>query len=657
MPTPATLIVLGVILCGVSGMPGLFLRSMPRPSQLLAAALLIAGSLAGLCGALLAISAGASETWTLDWSLPFGPAQIGIDPLTALFLLLIFTVSGCCALYGTGYWPAEKRGLAFFFGLLAAALALLVMARNGVFFLLAWEIMALANYVLLTFESDRPEVCEAGRTYLVATHLGTLALFALFAILRATTGTFRFPAAAALPAATLPAAAMFVTALIGFGLKAGLMPLHVWLPAAHANAPSHVSALMSGVVIKMGIYGLLRTLSFFSQIPLWWGVVILLAGIVSGLAGVIFAIAQHDVKRLLAYHSIENIGIIAMGTGVALIGGSTGNAPLVILGMGGALLHVMNHGIFKSLLFLGAGSLIHATGTREIDRMGGLARSMPATTLFFLTGAIAICGLPPLNGFVSELFIYLGCFTGIREGFSPVTPLLALAIPALAMIGGLALACFVKVFGAAFLGMPRTEAAANGHEAGWPMLAPMGLLAALCLVIGVFPAAAARLLEPAIRPWLAATPGGAEGLAALVPFSALTLLAMVLGAAALLLALGFRRRLRSAATGTTGTWDCGYAAPAASMQYSSSSFAEILVKLFAPLLRPRSHLPALRELFPRGAHFASHVPEVVLELVMIPLFRSADQRFSAVRRLQHGQLHLYILYVFVTLMMLLAWAT
>ena len=656
MPTPVTFIILGVILSGVSGLPALFLRSRPRPGQRLAAAILIAGSFAGFCGALLALLTGVSETWRLDWSLPFGPAQVGIDPLTALFLLLIFTVTGCCALYGTGYWPAEKRGLPFFFGLLAAALALLVMARNGVFFLLAWEIMALANYVLLTFESDRPEVCEAGRTYLVATHLGTLALFALFALLRGTTGTFQFPAAAALPAETLQSVAMFAAALIGFGLKAGLMPLHVWLPAAHANAPSHVSALMSGVVIKMGIYGLLRTLSFFGQIPTWWGMLILVAGIVSGLAGVIFAIAQHDIKRLLAYHSIENIGIIAMGIGVALIGGSTGNTSLAALGIAGALLHVLNHGIFKSLLFLGAGSLIHATGTREIDRMGGLARTMPYTALFFLMGAIAICGLPPLNGFVSELFIYLGLFSGIREGFAHATPLLALAIPALAMIGGLALACFVKVFGAAFLGMPRTAAAAHGHEAGWSMLAPMGLLAGFCLAIGVFPAAAARLLEPAIRPWLPAGTG-AGSLPPLVPYSAVTLLATLLGAVLLLLALIFRKRLRAAGAGTSGTWDCGYAAPSASMQYSSSSFAEILVKLFAPLLRTRAHLPALRELFPRGGSFASHVPEVVLELVMIPLFQAADQRFSAIRRLQQGQLHLYILYVFVTLLLLLAWAT
>jgi hydrogenase-4 component B len=619
--------------------------------------LLLAGSLAGIGGALQAVLGNRSEAFVIDWSLPFGPAEIGIDPLSGLFLLLVFTIAGCCSLYGNGYWPAEKRGLAFFFGLLTAALSLLVMARNGIFFLLAWEVMALANYVLLTFESDRPEVCEAGQTYLVATHIGTLALFALFALLRGSTGSFQFPAAGSLDAAALPSLAIFFLVLIGFGLKAGIMPLHVWLPGAHANAPSHVSALMSGVVIKMGIYGIVRALSFFGHVPLWWGVLVLVAGIVSGILGVVFAIAQHDIKRLLAYHSIENIGIIVMGIGVALIGESTAVPALVILGIGGALLHVLNHGIFKSLLFLGAGSVIHAAGTREIDRLGGLARTMPATAILFLTGAVAICGLPPLNGFVSEFLIYLGFFTGIRDGVPRITPLFALAAPALALIGGLALACFVKVQGAVFLGMPRSEAAARGHEAGRAMLFPMGLLALLCLAIGIFPAGAARLLEPAIAVWAPAVAGGGVHLADHAPLGWLTLSALGLLVVLLGLALLFRHRLATLPRGRGGTWDCGYAAPAATMQYSSSSFAEMLVKLCSAVLRPHVHLPALRELFPQGGRFASHVPEVVLELIMIPLFARADARLSPVRRLQHGQLHLYILYVFLTLLALLAWAT
>lgn len=657
MLTPGSLAILGATLCGISGIPGLCLRKLPELGKRTAAFLVLAGSAVGIGGALWTLIGNRSESFILTWTLPFGEAEIGIDPLSALFLLLIFTVSACCSLYGAGYWPAAKRGLAFFLGILAASLALLVMARNGVFFLLSWEVMALTNYILLTFGGDSTEVCEAGKTYLVATHIGTLALFALFAILRATTATFQFPATGELDAATMTATAIFIAALVGFGLKAGLMPMHVWLPSAHANAPSHVSALMSGVVIKVGIYGMVRTLSFFSHIPLWWGVLILIAGIISGLGGVLFAIAQHDIKRLLAYHSIENIGIIAMGIGVALIGQATSSPPLVVLGIGGALLHVLNHGIFKSLLFLAAGSAIHAAGTREIDRMGGLSRSMPFTAIFFLTGAVAICGLPPLNGFVSEFLIYFGLFTAMGERFSRATPLLALAVPSLAMIGGLAVACFVKVFGAAFLGSPRTEAAAGGHEARWPMLAPMGLLAIICLLIGVFPAAAARLLEPAILAWAPGLSETAVSLASIVPLSWITMLALGLIAITLIFSLLFRKMVGGAAVGRGGTWDCGYAKPSARMQYSSSSFAGMLVNLFASLLRPSMHRPEIRELFPKVTSFASHVPEVILELIMVPLFMKADERFSTVRRLQHGQLHLYILYVFLALLALLAWAT
>ena len=284
------------------------------------------------------------------------------------------------------------------------------------------------------------------------------------------------------------ATAIFVLALVGFGLKAGIMPLHVWLPGAHANAPSHVSAIMSGVMIKMGIYGLVRVLVLLPTPPLAWGYVLLGLGVVSGVLGVAFAVGQHDLKRLLAYHSIENIGIIVIGLGLALIGRTLDRADWIVLGLGGALLHVWNHALFKSLLFLSAGSVIHATGTREIDRLGGLAKAMPRTSLAFLVGAVAICGLPPLNGFVSELLIYLGLFGTLGIGEGGACPMAAFAAPALALIGGLAVACFVKVFGVVFLGTARSEDARHAHESAWSMLGPMGVLMGCCLFIGLFPA-------------------------------------------------------------------------------------------------------------------------------------------------------------------------
>ncbi|HEY6872179.1 MAG TPA: proton-conducting transporter membrane subunit [Geobacteraceae bacterium] len=658
--SPVVLLGIAAALAALSGVPGLFLRDLAR-GQRVATGVMLLASLAGMSGAGIAIATGRAEIFAIDWSLPFGPAEIGIDRLSALFLLPIFIISSCSALYATEYWPATRnpcsaRKLSFFFGLLSGAMAMLVMARESTLFLMAWEVMALSCYFVLTTDDGNPEVREAGALYLITTHIGTLALFAMFSLLRGACGFSWFPAAGALDGGGALATSIFVAAFLGFGLKAGLMPLHVWLPSAHANAPSHISALMSGVLIKMGIYGLVRTYSFFSHVPLWWGASVLAAGAVSGILGVAFAIAQHDLKRLLAYHSIENIGIITMGIGVALIGQAVGSPLLTLLGMAGALLHVLNHATFKALLFLGAGSLIHGIRTREIDLMGGVARRAPWTAFFFLVGAVAICGLPPLNGFVSEFLIYLGLFNGVRLANGTAVSFLALAAPALALIGGLAVACFVKVYGAVFLGVPRTPAAAGAHEAGWRMRAPMGLLALICALVGLFPPAVAGLLEGAVSAWQPALYRGENRLGAVAPLWWLTILGAVLLCLVLLAYACFARRLKAAPQAAGLTWDCGYLRPSPRMQYSASSFAETLVRLFGGVLRPHWKLPAVAGPFPRDARFASHVPEAVLELAFLPLLERANARLGVVRRLQHGQLQLYILYTFLTLLFLLIWA-
>ncbi|MBT0653352.1 proton-conducting transporter membrane subunit [Geomobilimonas luticola] len=658
--TAGTFIIAAILMAALSGIPALFLRNRSL-GQKLATVILVFGSLIGLAGAMAILVTGQAETYVVAWSLPFGPCEIGLDPLGAIFLLAVFVISGSCAVYAAGYWPADDNPatvhrITFFFGLLTASLALLVTARNGVLFLMAWEIMALSCYFLLSTEDEKPDVREAATLYLITTHLGTLALFAMFSLLRGAAGSFLFPAAGSLNAATPLATGIFVTALLGFGLKAGLMPLHIWLPSAHANAPSHVSALMSGVLIKMGIYGLVRTLSLFHHVPLWWGITVLTIGIVSGVAGVAFAIGQHDLKRLLAYHSIENIGIIAMGIGVALIGQTLGNSTLVLLGMAGALLHVLNHATFKSLLFLCAGAVIHATGTREIDLLGGLARRMPYTSAFFLVGAVAICGLPPLNGFVSEFLIYVGLFSGILDEGGAAVAVLALAAPALALIGGLAAACFVKVYGIAFLGIPRSEKTNHGHEAVRVMLAPMALLAVICLGIGLFPLVLAAPLAGAVHSWQPDAGMTGYALTAAAPLGWITILGLVLICLAGGIALHFVGRLKAEPVAGGVTWDCGYLRPAPRMQYTASSFAELLVKTFAGILHPHVTSPAMKEPLPGPARFASHVPETMLEHVFMPVLRLANDRLAQLRRLQHGQLHLYILYTFVTLVVLLIWA-
>jgi hydrogenase-4 component B len=653
---PIVLLAGAALIAAVSGAPLLVRAVTPTVGQRFATLAMVVAAAAGLAGAVATLLQRQRVTYQLAWPFPFGPAECGIDPLTAFFALPILIVAACCSIYALDYWPAAKnprtvRKLTFFFGLLVSAMLFVTMARSAGLFLLAWEIMALAAYFVLTTDDHTPEVRDAGTLYMICTHTGTLALFAMFALLKSVSGSFTFPLAGSVTATAPLGTALFLVALFGFGFKAGLMPLHIWLPSAHANAPSHVSAIMSGIILKIGIYGLVRTLTFFTGIPLWWGMVVIILGMVSGIVGVLFALGQHDLKRLLAYHSIENIGIITMGIGTALIGTATGSPVLMLLGMAGALLHVLNHATFKALLFLGAGSVIHAVETREIDRMGGLRRHMPWTAASFIIGAVAICGLPPLNGFVSEFLIYLGFFNGTVAGSGAGTFGTALAAPALALIGGLAVACFVKVVGIVFLGTPRSPLP-TPHEAGWSMRIPMVILSLVCLVIGCFPTAAGPLLESAVAAWL---PRSAElpALTTVAPLGWITVLAVALVVLSLLTGLWYRRRLQQSTVASSSTWGCGYLAPTSRMQYSASSFAGLLVDIFAGILRPERHAPNIKGPFPAGSHFESHVPETVLERVYLPFLAWAYSKVLPIRNLQHGQIHLYILYTFLTLVLLI----
>jgi hydrogenase-4 component B len=527
---------------------------------------------------------------------------------------------------------------------------LVLAADNSLLFLLAWEVMALSAFFLVTTEQEHAEARRAGFIYLVSAHAGALALFALFVLLGQETGSLQFPAAASLAGGS--ATLIFLLGLFGFGFKAGLMPLHIWLPVAHAAAPSHASALLSGIVLKTGIYGLLRLTSFFATVPPWWGWTVLLLGVISGVLGVALALAQLDLKRLLAYHSVENIGIIAIGIGLALLGRSFGSPELVLLGVAGALLHVVNHGLFKSLLFYSAGAVVHATGSRELDHYGGLLRRQPWAAACFLGGAVAICGLPPLNGFVSEWLIYLAAF-GTLRGDGLALRLAVLAAPALALIGGLALACFVKVFGVTFLGEPRSAAAAAvAHDAAPSMRWPMAALLGACAWIGLLPATLAPLLQAAAATW--APLAGAVSLVA--PLAPLPLVgAAGWGLLLLFILLGgwLRGRTRHAPRDVS-TWGCGYLAPTPRMQYSASSFADLLVSQFRFGLWTERHGGKVRGLFPIAGAFASHTPDAVLDRALLPGFRKLAQGCCWLRaRVQNGLIPTYLLYVALTVLLLL----
>ncbi|MBN2194486.1 MAG: oxidoreductase [Polyangiaceae bacterium] len=588
---------------------------------------------------------------SLPWQVPGGELAIALDALSAVFLLQICLVGSLGTVFGLAYWSAREHPesaaqLRVFYGLLVAGIALLLVAKNAVLFLVGWEIMALAAFFAITTDDTDAEVRASGYVYLVATRVGSLFLIATFAVLRSLTGSFSL-AITGLSGDTAAGTAIFACGLVGFGMKAGMMPLHVWLPGAHANAPSHVSALMSGVLIKMGIYGLFRITGWFSTVPLAWGLALFALGALSAVLGVAFALGQHDLKRLLAYHSVENIGIIGMGLGIALIGRSLQQPTLVALGFAGSLLHVFNHGLFKSLLFFAAGATIRATHTREIDRLGGLIRQMPRTAVAFLVGAVAISGLPPLNGFVSELFLYLAMFRSQTLDLGAAGLFVALGAPVLALVGALAVACFAKVFGIVFLGLPRAPQPANLRDAPPAMLAPMVVLGLACVAIGVVPSWVGPLLERSLAAWT----GEPTSLVGLAPLSTLSWLNALLLAS--LLVFGFALVSATARKADRQpTWDCGYAAPTPRMQYTASSFADGLVELFSHVLRPERHTALIDGPFPRPSSFSSHVPDLVLDRILTPVAARLARGATWFRWIQRGTVHLYLLYLLVTLILM-----
>ena len=651
--TPAALLLVAIGGLFVSGLPAVFVPT--RRGRLAASGLFIASALATLVAAAFALADGG--LLELSWTLPFGRFAIAVDALSAWFLVPVCVVPALAIAYGHGYmeahpdaWPpTAATRVRVLYGVLTASLALLLVARDGILFLVAWEGMALATFFLVTTDDRDAAARRAGWVYLVATHVGTLALFAFFALLALDRGDTDL---SPLTSAAHGDALVFL-ALVGFGLKAGLALLHVWLPPAHAAAPSHVSAALSGVVTKMGIYGLVRA---FALLPAGasfaWGNALIIIGGVSAIGGILFAIAQSDLKRLLAYSTIENIGVITIGVGLALVGRASGDTTLVALGLGGALLHTLGHALFKPLLFLAAGSAIHAAGTRQLDRMGGLLRALPFTGAAFAFGAVAICALPPLAGFASELCIYLAAFRVVTHDGPAVA---ALAAPILGLTGALALACFVRAFGAVFLGEPRVpHHAHDAHEAPRSMRAPMAVLAIAVAALGIAPWAIAPFVDRAV----AAVVSGAPALASVAPLGALTAIGAALVAAAALLFVLLRRRLRRTAWRDRPTWDCGYARPTARMQYTASSFGAPLVRMFGAIVRPDDRRSPIEGPFPRPARFERDVPDPVLDRLVAPAGAWTSQRLRWLRILQQGRVHAYLLYVLLGLLGLmlgLAW--
>lgn len=655
-----TSLILGAIaLSAVSGLAGLLAGRRVAWGQWLSTLLLVGGNLGGLYAGLQMLFTGTTtELLRLPAPVPGAEFVLTADPLSLFFLLPILLVTLLGSVYGLEYWnagehPRDCGRLQFFYGLLAASLATLVLAKNSVTLLFSWELMSVSAFFVVGTQDEDDEVRLAAWLLLAASHAAGLSLLIMFSLLYAVTGSYELVPVA--PELLTPgmATAIFLLGLVGFGLKAGIMPLHFWLPSTYANSPSHISAVMSGVVSKTGIYGLLRLTSVLPAPALWWGELLFVLGAVSAVLGIMFAVGQRDLKRLLAYSSIENVGIISIGLGLALVGRTIHEATWVTLGLSGCLLHVWNHSLFKSLLFFGAGSVIQRSQTCEIDRMGGFARPMPWTAACFLLGAIAICGLPPLNGFISELIIYLGIFHTLGIGEAPLFPLAAILAPVLALTGALALAAFVKAFGVVFLGAPRTPPPHPPREVGWVMRGPMLLLCGCCLTIGIGSPLIAPLIDQARLVWTGPTADPTPALAELAPLSSIST-----AVAGLLIAIMFgwawlEWRIRSRPLDWTETWGCGYSAPTARMQYTGSSLTQMLVELFSWPLRPVVRRPQIDRLFPESAAFESRVPEVVLERAVLPVIQGWGRVLFWFRLMQQGNVQIYLLYIVAILAVLL----
>jgi hydrogenase-4 component B len=637
-------------------------------------------SLCGIWAALVALTSGQAQTATPFelWPslVPYVQLSVKLDPLAAFFVLIVSIVGLALSVYSFGYargfYGRKSVGvLGAFYNTLLLATTLVFTANNAFFFLIAWEIMALTAYCLVSFEHEHDETRRAGVLYFVMSHIGTGCIMLGFLLLFQASGGYGFDGFHALGEQMSPGKrnAAFLLFLIGFGVKAGIVPLHTWLPAAHPVAPSNVSAFMSGVLIKTGIYGMTRVFfDFLGAPPMWWGVTVLTLGTVSAVLGVLYALMQHDLKRLLAYHSIENIGIILMGFGASLLFLHYHHPALATLALVAGLYHTINHAMFKALLFLGAGAVLHATHTRDMEHLGGLAKRMPKTAFFFLVGAVAISALPPLNGFVSEWLTY----QSLLQGFDMTESLVRLVFPLsgamLALTGALAAACFVKAFGITFLAQPRSEHAANAHEVAPTMLLGQGILTAVCVFLGLFPTVFLRLLDPVTQQLtslqIASQLTVANGLV-LSGAKADGGTVSTLGIAAvgiLLLVVPFGLWLvfgRNSKTRIGPTWDCGLQGLTPRMEYTATGFSKPIRMIFKALFRPRREVQREYDYSPyftKTLRFEAHVEEVFETRIYRPLNRTVLRLSRRMRALQAGSIQAYLIYIFITLLLLLLFA-
>jgi len=596
---------------------------------------------------------------------------VNLDALSLLFVLIISTISVAVSIYSINYIYDEdyhhKKLFVFIYTTFISSLIFVVTSFNAISFLIFWEIMSTFSFFLVIYNYKNEENKEGGFIYFFMTHLGTAFIMVAFVLMYLNSGSFDFNDWIHLSLNPSTKFWVFLCALIGFGIKAGMFPMHVWLPKAHPVAPSNVSALMSGVMIKTGIYMLVRFYFYFlSDIPWWYGFIILVIGSFSALFGVMYALAQHDLKRLLAYHSIENIGIIMMGMGSSMLFLYAGLNTLAAFALLAALFHTYNHALFKSLLFLGSGATFLKTHTKDMEKYGGLIKLMPFTTLFFLIGAISICALPPFNGFVSEWLTYQSLLLNNNIDIEMVKIFVPIFASMLALTGAFAAACFVKVIGVSFLGKPRTKNSEQASEVGIFMLFGMGLLAFLSALFGMMPSIVVKLISSVStllfdvniaqhtisKSMFISTPNFSFG--HMTPLG--LALAFIIGLALLYLLV---RIFANNRTRVTPTWACGQTRSCTTSQYSASGFSQPIRRIFAFFYNPKENVYKAEQkqgyFFPKQAYQATTTDKIAnfYQLIGKVVIISSDY---LLKKIENGSIHIYLFYIFLTAIVLLTYA-
>lgn len=659
-----------VLACAAS----IVLMKQQKAGNITSNCLCIAASVLGITVSLMQIITGSPQTNISIYrsAIPFISFDMKIDNLSAFFLLSLSILVLCVSIYSIGYIShyIGKRNVGFFNFLYSAFILSMIFvftSENTVFFFISWEAMSVLSYFLVTFESEDKKNHKAGLLYIIMMHIGAALLLIGFMIVFSFTKSFDiFSCSDAMPA--FAKNVVFTLFLAGFGIKAGVIPVHIWLPYAHPAAPSNVSALMSGIMIKTAIYGILRFIfSFLGVQNTWWGIAILVIGISSAVIGVAYAFVEKNIKRLLAYSSIENIGIIFVGLGVGFIAGAQGHSTVSALAITASLMHAFNHTLFKGGLFLGAGSIHYATHTKNMEQLGGLIKRMPVTSLFVLGGALSISALIPFNGFIGEWLTYQSLFANISPRQTVINILSMLSVAALALAGALAAASFVKLFGISFLGLPRSENAMNAKEVPRVMNIGTGILITLCLLIGLFPMFILKVIDGVIVDltgvsFIGQLKGGF--LIAYYPMnisgnsiSPLTIFTFIIGIILLTL-LVIRLIGGKYIERKYGTWDCGFEALDSRMQYTATGFSKPIKIVFKILFRPTRKIKVTGKhpYQPESILYTTSSESIFEKYIYYPIY-SKIKLFSKMMkyRVQTGNIHNYLIYIFIVILILMVY--